>query len=245
MNNIKVTTKNIIPLYDLWEAYWDADYNIIMQDGYVKSWGSVKSKHRFVQTVSNTRYPLFESQGFDGNKSCLYFDGTDDYLIADTVANIFSGNDTNHSIVMHIEVPEFIAGTTVMSASISSGTGQYIFFNIDAVQTIKLGKRGVGDGSSIIPANGVSINPLNTAFTSVYTNSGTTINMYRNGSLVSGFPNTVDAGDLGTIQYFTLGALRRTSVQQYAKFRIRRLAITSTVLSSDDALELHNIWNNT
>jgi hypothetical protein len=233
-----------IPLYSLWEAYWDADYNIINQDGYVKSWGSIKNKHRFVQNTTSAR-PAFNSL-FDGYKQCITFDGTDDFMQANSAAFIFAGNDTAHSVAYQIDIINGSPSQTLWTASYGSSTGIYVRNAMEGTNLIRANKRGSGDGADQSCTNGISIPPIiDVATTVVYTNSGTSINFYKNGILESGFPNTLDMGDVSLINNFTLGCLSRTTQQAFANFRIRRIAVSSSVLTADQALQLHNFWNNT
>jgi hypothetical protein len=234
-----------IPLYSLWEAYWDADYNVINQDGYVKSWGSLKNKHRFVQTTSSAR-PAYQQTGFDGYKSAVVFDGIDDFIQANTVSSIFAGNDIPHTVAYHIDILNSAASQTIWTASYGSSLGVYVRNAIEGSNLIRANKRGSGDGADQSCTNGIYVIPIiDIATTVVYTNSGTSINFYKNGALESGFPNTLNMGDVSLINNFTLGCLSRTTQQAFSNFRIRRLAISSSVLTTSEALQLHNYWNNT
>jgi hypothetical protein len=113
MNKIKLTAKNIIPLYNIWEAYWDSDYNITNQDGYVKSWGSIINNYSLYQSTKTARPSIVNN--FISSRNAINFDGYTQWF--------------NHVIRDNL--------TTIPNAS--SGIGFSPFSIIAQISTIDIG----------------------------------------------------------------------------------------------------------
>ena len=199
-------------------------------DGFVETWYDQSGNGRDATQATAGSQPKIVDEGSlvtSSGLASIEFDGTDDTLIADSVASVFSGTD---KIWSHFSVTEF---NNVDNSSIpvtlgnSSTTVPIIYSGIFDTRKYRLFIRDDVNNAAILESEALSSN-------TPYLNHGTT-----NGAAQAQFVNSNAAGtgstNTGAMTFnrFTLGAFRRISTTDFMNGSISEFIVYNSDQSAN------------
>lgn len=173
----------------------------------------------FVETAS-----VAEIRGINGNR-CIRFDGSNDYLSANSIGSAFSGTDKAISIFMAFR--SNAASATIASMGRSSSAtpqmrwhqdGAYVFATTDDAAASKSQSAGTSGYSAAVWS---------------HVSSGTAASDYINGTLIGSSGYDVDLG-ARTLDRFTIGALGANSYSAYSAVDVAEIIIYNRAVTSDE-----------
>ncbi len=169
--------------------------------------------------------PTYIANGINGQPT-IRFDGTDDWMEADSLAGVFDGDDPSFTVVMVADLNDFTGDNTYWMAASSSAVNPFsrlLFSNgLDAIQDQRR-----DDSGSLGNANG-SGEPASVPMIITTRHAGTAVKTYFDG--VIEIDAAQDVGTL-TLDFFTLGAFRNVSIIQEASIDVARFAVYNRALS--------------
>jgi hypothetical protein len=178
-----------------------------------------------------TQYEVYE-QGVP-NRDYLFFDGSDDFFIADSIAPILTGDDKPYTIVYVVSnVSTTLNSRSLYSLGSSSSINpvDYPYINT-STNRIEHFRRGDSGGGKTLNMG----TPLTTA-PMIYSISfaGQTATLSKNGTIITQ-SGDYDATAL-TANQFTIGAFRRTTVADYMSGNYHALYIFNKALTPADRI---------
>ncbi len=196
-------------------------------DGFVETWYDQSGNGRDATQATAGSQPKIVDEGAlvtSSGLASIEFDGTDDTLIADSVASVFSGTD---KIWSHFSVTEFNS-SAVIAASLgnSSTSSQFIYSGLISSK-YRFYVRDSFSSESIINSGTLS---LNTPYLNHSTTNGATQAQFVNSNAAG--TNSLDTGAM-TFNQFTLGAFRITTTSTFMDGSISEFIIHNTDQSSN------------
>lgn len=240
-----------IPLFSSWTAYFDADYNVLSNDGYVTHWGSRVNQY-YVSQATQANRPLIEST-WSSSKNAVVFSGSQ-YLMrnmTDYLCQVPNQAGAGmHDLTVAYQVSEnHTAGTTVAAAATFYASGYLNVFGIrlSALNNMKIANQlyqGAPDNYNVTHSGTTNIGVGNeriliTTITDGYSRH------YINGELESNSPQYftgITSLTLKTGTAFFVGASSTSLINPWLG-RIRRVAIANRALSASEVRTVYEAWD--
>lgn len=164
------------------------------------------------------------------SKSCVIFDGTDDYMPVNGIAATLSGTDVPYTLFMAVR--RIASNACLFSASKSSGTTTYIAHKIETQSSPPLPQYSImredSGGTTVSVAGGTSTSTTRVDVLCAK-NTGTTLTHYLNG--VQTGTGAFDTG-ITTIQIATIGCLNRGGTfAEYFTGKIGEIVLYNSALT--------------
>lgn len=191
-------------------------------DAFVTTWFDQTGAGRHATQATTASQPKLANAGavpLVNGKPAMVFDGVDDYLGADAVASVFTGVDKPGTFVSVFKLDA--AQYSELLAFGNSGNITEIFkpFSDDGTGTWYSNRR---DSTGLLKVANHGTTVMSQSLMDAYF-TGTTLSVYRNGAVTLN-PTDFDVGTVG-LNTFTLGAIRRTSLQGYARASFQEVLV--------------------
>jgi hypothetical protein len=227
INNRYMINNNIAPIEPTGvssvtlKGWWRADQGITQVTG-VSQWDDISGNGNHLTQASGTAQPTFEAGGYNGQPSLL-FDGTNDYMLANGIAALFTGNDIPMTVYIVYEIVSNIAASPVpWGLGNSNDATHHFFFNFTFTGGDARYNR-CGSGSAVQLTSGGSL-AINTKYVQRTFYSGTATTGRFNGTQFYGAAaqNTVAIA----VDRFSVGALLLNDVvTNFGNMRIAEMFI--------------------
>lgn len=213
-------------------AYWRASDLALSNGASVSAWNDATANANNLAQATGSAQPTFRTNVFRG-KSAVEF-ATDDYMICDALAALFTGSDKPISCFAIGKLTTTVGGTSQRIFSVARSTNATTFTTMTQVGFSKR------DDASLLVNNGggaVHAGP----FVTILSHTGTVSNMRRDGAYML---NAV-AQDVATQteNQFTVGARRGSTVIEFLNAYIAELAIWDTTLTLAEMVLMENYAN--
>ena len=177
--------------------------------------------------ITTTSYPQY--RGINGNRA-IAFDGTDDYLSANSIATLLSGEDKAMTIVMACTFRKTDSAAEQMWATGSSVAGNPSFRLRKENRQLQYAMVDNAATTVTLTSGGSQLTAGDSAIVT-HSTSGTSGQGWYNGtSWGSGAANV----GVITVDRFTIGAIGKASYSTYASLYVHEVLVFNTALSTND-----------
>lgn len=235
-------TRDVVPTdiplgVGAWDYLWDADHGRTGDPDITRMEARLGSAPLLTGTS-----PSYGVTTFTGDRPGVVFvDASSEYLLANEAAVIASGNDTVFSVAMHLTIDTTTSSDTIFGFGTDANDTHYLRIRVASTgNAVVLEGRGEGDGAVVTSASSAPVVD-GSEYTLVMVRNAATWDLYLNGvKVINGVAFAL--GDLGVLTRFSVGALVRTTVTNFAGMTLRRLAIRSGALAQEQVTLIHTAW---
>lgn len=214
--------------------------SVVLSGSAVTQWNDQSGKGRHaIQATADSQPTWVGSDSTFNNRPTLSFDGTDDFLTADSLASILNGDDTPFTLWIVSRFPN-LGGANGHDAA--TDRDSVTFSNaLDAQAYIRVINRMESNPNhhytiEKVPDSTACDLPADTTNISIYRCSGAAMNTYTNGVKKTDgvYQPTNDVfNGAGSVSYirFTIGCLRRTANTEFWSGKIALVALYNKEMS--------------
>lgn len=188
---------------DLDPTMWlRADREITLNETTVSAWGDLSGNSNNATQGTAASQPTFTASAIGGRPG-VTFDGTDDFMAADGVSTIATGEDANFTLCVVMQVTSLGTRRALCGFGQDASGTPLIDFTQDGTDVWRYSSRD--DAATNVAVTGGTVTVAD--FIHVISRAGTTLTWRVNGTAAIDGAN-IDTGTI-TLDNFTLGALNR------------------------------------
>lgn len=212
----------------------DAGYGVTAPDGELSNWVDRKTGTTLGFGFNGPAY-LEADPDFNDNPSVEFVSADTQWVAFDSFANLLGGDDTPFTIIQVVKSTAAGSSQVWWGASKSGSSNGYVIGG-QGVATDPyaafLERDREATGESAVRNSSAASCVVGTVYIYVTIFSGTATTIYRNGTkIVDAEAN--DRDTLGTLDQFTIGALRRTSITNYANMKLAEMLLYDSISLND------------
>lgn len=222
------------------QLWLSAREGITLTGSDVSGWVDQSSNGHVVTPVSTPPYTAVNA--LFNNKPTVGFTGAGaEHLIIDTAAATLGGEDTPFVWMNVLASITNFGGTYVWNCVGRDSTSEYHFLGSASPSgNVRVDRDDAGTTATTI--EGTPASSLATAYIYIMRFNGTTVDVWRNGVKLTGLDGAALNKTSLTLNKYTIGAFRRTTVSNHAIFELAEHALFTPVPTLTKLDQLQKQW---